>query len=92
MNLAAPFYCHAEGRRIAVHFLRALQFLTRRSHQLYKIALNGRNAFRSLPTSFTPSELSKTVVWIVRFRSLTHASNSVRAMRTRPQAMYSQNE
>src|SRR6266481_5216366 len=40
----------------------------------------------------TPSELSKTVAWIVRFESATHASNSVRAILTRPQAIYSQNE
>ena len=37
----------------------------------------------------TPSELSNTVAWIVRFGSAAHASNSGRAIRTRPQAMYS---
>ena len=36
--------------------------------------------------SITPSELSKTVVWTVRFESLTQASNSERAIRTTPQA------
>src|SRR6266849_3282992 len=40
----------------------------------------------------TPSELSKTVLWIVRFGSVTHASISGLATRTRPQAVYSQSE
>src|SRR4051794_20083038 len=40
----------------------------------------------------TPSENSKTVNWIGRFGSAAQASNSGRAMRTTPQAMYSQNE
>src|SRR5882672_4711705 len=40
----------------------------------------------------TPSELSKTVLWIIRFGSVTHASISVPAMRTKPQDVYSQNE
>src|SRR5271166_3601970 len=40
----------------------------------------------------TPSELSKTVVWTRRFESLTHAFNSERLIRTRPQAMYNQKE
>ena len=40
----------------------------------------------------TPSELSKTVVWTLRFESLTQASNSERPIRTRPQAMYNQKE
>src|ERR1700747_3083062 len=40
----------------------------------------------------TPSELSKTVFLIVRLGSVTHAFISVPAMRTRPQAVYSQNE
>src|SRR5882757_3830552 len=40
----------------------------------------------------TPAELSKTVLWIVRFGSVTHASISDPAMRTRPQAVYNQNE
>src|SRR6266404_3090245 len=44
----------------------------------------------------TPSELSKTVTWIVGFASLSRstavaqASNSVLAMRTRPHAVYNQ--
>src|SRR5208337_1268557 len=41
-------------------------------------------------TNLTPSELPKTVLWIVRFGFVSHASNSGRAMRTRPQARYNQ--
>src|SRR5271165_3797925 len=41
-------------------------------------------------TSLTPSELPKTMVWIVPFGFVSHASNSGRAMRTRPQAIYNQ--
>ena len=46
----------------------------------------------------TPSELSKTVAWTARFVSLSFStaaaqpSNCERAIRTRPQGMYSQNE
>ena len=35
---------------------------------------------------------AKPVTWIVRFASTVHASNSERAMRTSPQAVYSQSE
>ena len=38
--------------------------------------------------SRTPSAASQTVVSILRFGSAIHASSSVRAMRTRPQAVY----
>src|SRR6266852_6456192 len=44
----------------------------------------------------TPSELSKTVAWIVRFVSLStavaQASNSERVIRTNPQVMFSHKE
>jgi hypothetical protein len=40
----------------------------------------------------TPSELSKTVNWIIRFESVAHASNSERATRTKPQDVPSQKE
>src|SRR5262249_30715145 len=42
--------------------------------------------------NLTPSAASHTVVSTLRFGSATHASSSVRATRTRPQAVYSQNE
>ena len=42
-NLLLAFHCHTEGRRIEVRIQRARQILTRRSQQLCKIGLNGRN-------------------------------------------------
>ena len=42
--------------------------------------------------SLTPSAASQTVASIVRFGSAIHASSSVRAMRTMPQAVYNHND
>ena len=40
----------------------------------------------------TPSKLSKTAAWTIRFGSPAHVTSSDRAIRTSPHAVYSQNE
>src|SRR6476661_505534 len=64
-----------------------------RNHNLPSAALATRGVVPLVNAwLLTPSETSKTVVCTVRPGSLTHLSNSERAIRTRPQAMYSQND
>src|SRR5271165_732348 len=56
------------------------------------LATRGPYSLDADERSLTPSAASQTVVTTLRLGSAIHASNSVRAIRTRPQAVYNQNE
>src|SRR5208337_2969479 len=65
-----------------------------RNHSLPSVdfATRGPYALAGVERSLTPSAASQTVVSILRFGSAIHVSSSVRVMRTRPHAVYNQNE
>src|SRR5208337_4272298 len=66
--------------------------VTNQSLPSVDFATRGPYPLGAVERSLTPSAASNTLISIVRFGFAIHASTSVRAMRTRPQAVYNQSE